>query len=178
MPDTPPGAWQSHRQGAPSTIRCIETPRIRRRSRSTTSVREHPAPSGALRHSPNSSGNVNASSQGAPSTIRCIKTCPYFSNAREPSTRQGAPSTIRCIKTPLRRRVGGHPRARRQGAPSTIRCIKTQRLRFRTSTCGPCQGAPSTIRCIKTDRVQAQVYNGVLPRQGAPSTIRCIKTGR
>ena len=40
---------RTHRQGAPSTIRCIETIRSRPESRTVPRVREHPAPSGALR---------------------------------------------------------------------------------------------------------------------------------
>ena len=62
-------------------------------------VREHPAPSGALRHLFEFDSEVcHFSRQGAPSTIRCIKT-----RRRDVVPRvgrgQGAPSTIRCIKT-------------------------------------------------------------------------------
>ena len=39
-------------------------------------VREHPAPSGALRHSTRILDITSESGQGAPSTIRCIKTWP------------------------------------------------------------------------------------------------------
>ena len=87
-------------------------------------VREHPAPSGALRPRTASRSISATRSQGAPSTIRCIKTpsdeapqCQAPAHVREhpaPSgalrqnsltvceisfSSQGAPSTIRCIKT-------------------------------------------------------------------------------
>ena len=87
-------------QGAPSTIRCIETrngsrlqfhrhsvrehpaPSGALRHRCTPSpyvyseilVREHPAPSGALRRAPRLRGSSGLQGQGAPSTIRCIQT--------------------------------------------------------------------------------------------------------
>ena len=98
LPQLSESFFEAFRQGAPSTIRCIKTPtrgppRPRRRSQgapSTTrciktlcarcwggcasSVREHPAPSGALRRQIWSRVGVPVQSQGAPSTIRCIKT--------------------------------------------------------------------------------------------------------
>ena len=62
-------------------------------------VREHPAPSGALRQDAVFLCSGLVQCQGAPSTIRCIKTphngSPYSLTSRS----QGAPSTIRCIKT-------------------------------------------------------------------------------
>ena len=67
--DTPRG------QGAPSTIRCIETPSASRTHESTRN------------------------GQGAPSTIRCIETCAGLRFDRSSLPRQGAPSTIRCIET-------------------------------------------------------------------------------
>ena len=60
-------------QGAPSTIRCIETtPRPVRLVR-ICSVREHPAPSGALRYARMLRvDRCGVPRQGASSTIRCI----------------------------------------------------------------------------------------------------------
>ena len=61
-------------QGAPSTTRCIKTLCARCWGGCASSVREHPAPSGALRRQIWSRVGVPVQSQGAPSTIRCIKT--------------------------------------------------------------------------------------------------------
>ena len=62
-------------------------------------VREHPAPSGALRHPLLSCPEAFVHhGQGAPSTIRCIKTRSAMKLKVLPKG-QGAPSTIRCIKT-------------------------------------------------------------------------------
>ena len=67
---TPPG------QGAPSTIRCIETLRARQHPDSRYSrVRGHPASSGALRPPTCAARRrLTPPGQGAPSTIRCIET--------------------------------------------------------------------------------------------------------
>ena len=61
-------------QGAPSTIRCIKTGLNPSSILLLILVREHPAPSGALR--PDHLVHVAPATcgQGAPSTIRCIKT--------------------------------------------------------------------------------------------------------
>ena len=120
--------YDSHSQGAPSTIRCIKTARAMNSSRAASSgqgapstikcikiqnhqspqqarihVREHPAPSGALRLVAICASIVFLySRQGAPSTIRCIKTAEHRRHPRgEAGRRQGAPSTIRCIKTEI-----------------------------------------------------------------------------
>ena len=140
-------------------------------------VREHPAPSGALRcrriHLADLLGD---SRQGAPSTIRCIKT-PVSEDERFVVTHgQGAPSTIRCIKT----RAPPRPARKTsscQGAPSTIRCIKTCQ--------GTCRTSPYVLLVREHPapsgalRLAHHVEAGELRhchRQGAPSTIRCIKT--
>ena len=149
--------WRSG-QGAPSTIRCIKTCRERHRHQTRIHiVREHPAPSGALR--PLTTGTLNSliASQGAPSTIRCIKTDVLFA-IKGFNNGQGAPSTIRCIKTavfrpgPTRERpVREHP------APSgALRRADYSQIEMRIMAR---QGAPSTIRCIKTtviDRTTAE----------------------
>ena len=92
-------------------------------------VREHPAPSGALRPALRALG-VPRARQGAPSTIRCIKT--------RPPTSRGCPgsSAVREHPAPsgaLRQVVVDSLRLfalTRQGAPSTTRCIKTRRSSF------------------------------------------------
>ena len=116
------------RQGAPSTIRCIKTYVFGFPPFALILVREHPAPSGALRHVERIERQKHHFGQGAPSTIRCIKT---RLGSRDRPLRllgQGAPSTIRCIKT-CQEMVTLRPSPRRsQGAPSTIRCIKTYLL--------------------------------------------------
>ena len=62
-------------QGAPSTIRCIKTKSCAATGHRGSPVREHPAPSGALRPGPSVDKVALAKQcQGAPSTIRCIKT--------------------------------------------------------------------------------------------------------
>ena len=58
---------------APSTIRCIETPR-RLRPSGGRGVGKHPAPSGALRLSIVAQKIMLMVSREAPSTIRCIET--------------------------------------------------------------------------------------------------------
>ena len=65
-----------HSQGAPSTIRCIKTDEDDLLFESELSVREHPAPSGALRPLGSDSPGFAVTGQGAPSTTRCIKTSP------------------------------------------------------------------------------------------------------
>ena len=93
-------------QGAPSTIRCIKT-----RSTSTTtrarprSVREHPAPSGALRHQkrrcqPRSPQNVREH----PAPSGALRLAAGLCGGGAEFVCQGAPSTIRCIKTQGRQR--------------------------------------------------------------------------
>ena len=122
--DTPRG------QGAPSTIRCIETGnKPRTRAQVLSRVGEHPAPSGALRLLIGAVAMFRGFGQGAPSTIRCIETLSPSSAPLAPTLRQGAPSTIRCIETwpgapcACPACVREHPAP--QGAPSTIRCIET-----------------------------------------------------
>ena len=187
-------------QGAPSTIRCIKTKSCAATGHRGSPVREHPAPSGALRRDFCSGWPYRViEGQGAPSTIRCIKTLPLpFDASIELIVREHpAPSGV------LRRSVTGSRPAFHlcQGAPSTIRCIKTGGRGRREKRAPPRQGAPSTIRCIKTScpgpiavgrtRVREHpapsgaLRHGVLERQaeflhrqGAPSTIRCIETRR
>ena len=50
-----------------------------------SAVREHPAPSGALRHDIHNIVGVNSCGQGAPSTIRCIETHLRRGVGRRPS---------------------------------------------------------------------------------------------
>ena len=160
-PGCRPGA---PRQGAPSTIRCIETVDI-------------PA---------------------APSTIRCIETSQRWGISPAPMAPvrerpapsgalkldgvdhdpgpvhhgRGAPSTIRCIKT----RKG--PRSRpcayrlRQGVPSTIRCIETWARRS-GSPRPPVREHPAPPGALRCDCERTTISTPAL-RQGAPSTIRCI----
>ena len=87
-------------------------------------VREHPAPSGALRPVVGEAEAVWGECQGAPSAFRCIKT----------RRRRSMPSGgIRVREHPapsgaLRPRLpvpGRGVVAQRQGAPGTIRCIET-----------------------------------------------------
>ena len=111
------------RQGAPSTIRCIKTG-YELVADLDLSVREHPAPSGALRQPDRADiPGVDQPRQGAPSTIRCIKTGEY---PRSP-----------CFLFPVREHPPppgafrpehadvGVELASSQGATNTIRCIKT-----------------------------------------------------
>ena len=83
------------RQGAPSTIRCIET-------------------------SASWSSCSFFLSQGAPSTIRCIETYIVLPFCFSTYKRQGAPSTIRCIETWLSSCCRGCPcqEVREHPAPS------------------------------------------------------------
>ena len=60
-------------------------------------VREHPAPTGALRPEHADVGVELASSQGATNTIRCIKTRSGTAPGPPLLRGQGAPNTIRCI---------------------------------------------------------------------------------
>ena len=111
-------------KGAPSTIRCIKTRHlVPRPGRSPPRVREHPAPSGALRprwalfctcvaHVREHPAPSGALRQALIKNLLCCSLC------------QGAPSTIRCIKTVLHH-VQQSFRLSCQGAPSTIRCIET-----------------------------------------------------
>ena len=93
--DTPRG------QGAPSTIRCIETGnKPRTRAQVLSRVGEHPAPSGALRPVDRLVLRAaDAARRGAPSTIRCIETCAPAPPSSRGCGSRGAPSTIRCIET-------------------------------------------------------------------------------
>ena len=190
-------------RGAPSTIRCIKTrSRWAPASSPRPRVREHPASSGALRLVLGAHGlGLVDLRQGAPSTIRCIKTAASHgrSRARRGSVRE-RPAPSGALRQVLRSPRG--PPRLGQGAPSTIRCIKTRRkwgppaslfqaVRERPAPSGALrrrslaylcdtdfrQGAPSTIRCIET-LLDALDYRFVVDRQGAPSTIRCIETRR
>ena len=88
-------------QKAPSTKRCIKTPRLP-----------------ALR-------TLFASGQKAPSAKRCIKTCHRkLPNPFRAVPRQKAPSAKRCIKT-CEKDLHGFSFAWCQKAPSAKRCIKT-----------------------------------------------------
>ena len=139
-------------------------------------VREHPAPSGALRlMNPRHSSATNRTSQGPTSTIRCIKTGPGQGARHHHDHRgQGASSTIRCIKTrrrPCTRRfpcrVREHPAppgALRRNTP-VIRDADYCVVRERPAP----SGALKRARAVVPHRPHR-------PRQGAPSTIRCIKT--
>ena len=88
-------------------------------------VREHPAPSGALRHG---TDPVHERSKEFvrehPAPSGALRPESVVVAQRRRKTRQGAPSTIRCIKTGRRPRRGRLVAG--QGAPSTIRCIKTR----------------------------------------------------
>ena len=116
-------------------------------------VREHHAPVGALRLYTAKIHIAKAGCQGAPRTCRCIET---FSGTRvltSPVHRQGAPRTCRCIET-----MPAAPMptmAPSQGAPRTCRCIETPPGR-RPSGRRPCQGAPRTCRCIETASVKGK----------------------
>ena len=90
-------------------------------------VREHPAPSGALRPETTTAQTRSATSrQGAPSTIRCIKTKIIVGDWYDAHFRvreQPAPSGA--LRPGVTARVD-ELNAERQGAPSTIRCIETR----------------------------------------------------
>ena len=114
-------------QGAPSTIRCIKTCPLRHPEEPVGQpVREHPAPSGALRPRPLRAGPLLSSHQGAPSTIRCIETGNSPGWRRSTARVREHPAPLGALRQPsgaLRVQRDVH----RQGAPSTIRCIKTWR---------------------------------------------------
>ena len=121
-PGCRPGA---PRQGAPSTIRCIETSQRWGISPAPMApVRERPAPSGALKLDgvDHDPGPVHHG-RGAPSTIRCIETWARRSGSPRPPVREhpAPPGALRCD---CERTTISTP-ALRQGAPSTIRCIET-----------------------------------------------------
>ena len=111
-------------QGAPSTIRCIETA-------------NHAT---AQQHSP--------LRQGAPSTIRRIETYSTRTPVSHREASQGAPSTIRCIETtpPFRRLPPGRGRVREYPAPSGA---LRRPWPYEDGRLYSCQGTPSTIRCIE-----------------------------
>ena len=162
-------------------------------------VREHPAPSGALRHEHQRSCAGVDRRQGAPSTIRCIETLLVDATITRSYVRQGAPSTIRCIETysetssrRARNSVREHPapsgalrrikivtrvlhvdlNVREHPAPSGALRLGARPAHGHGATG---QGAPSTIRCIETARVSLHAHAS-FPGRGAPSTIRCIET--
>ena len=90
-----------HSQGAPSTIRCIKTAVATTVSGVTHRVREHPAPSGALRlrNNEDSRALVGRSVREHPAPSGALR--PEHADVGvELASSQGAPSTIRCIKTP------------------------------------------------------------------------------
>ena len=137
----------SARQGAPSTIRCIETRGVlevalgithkvrehpapsgalRRRRRTLTfhdfdgSVREHPAPSGALRPGGVGERRGGTVRQGAPSTIRCIETVERLYREGQPLhpvREHPAPSGALRRVRPILLRLERH-RVREHPAPS------------------------------------------------------------
>ena len=141
---------RSSRQGAPGTIRCIET----RWSRTPPDLRD--------------------TRQGTPSTIRCIETSGGRGSQHRRCRSQGAPSTIRCIETTIWYPLGNFASSLVREHPAPSGALRQHRLhRARRGRQG--QGAPSTIRCIETRLCppSSRVRPG---RQGAPSTIRCIET--
>ena len=161
-------------------------------------IREHPAPSGALRRQRSARRRPARSwGQGAPSTIRCIMTRRQLVGGdgllevREHPAPSGALRRNSIVESSI---VDLH-QVREHPAPSgALRPCAARPLAGSTSG----QGAPSTIRCIKTPTRSARTVllvvrehpapSGALrrctsahiaisvPRQGAPSTIRCIKT--
>ena len=126
------------RQGAPSTIRCIKTSPVALLTHAWTGVREHPAPSGALRLPVRASVRTDwRARQGAPSTIRCIKTTnaptPAESNptseVREHPAPSGAlrPAVVHGLVVHLFHGVREHPAPpgalrRTAGAPACAPC--------------------------------------------------------
>ena len=162
-------------QGVPSTIRCIETTCAGTAAGTSRSVREHPAPSGALRREAEVvlqllRGEVREHPAPSGALRRGGDTpCDVVDLAvREHPAPSGA---LRHLLLAFERGVA----VLGQGAPSTIRCIKTSSYEFPARDSNTCQGAPSTIRCIKTSG--RAVLDCCCPQgQGAPSTIRCIKT--
>ena len=136
-------------QGAPSTIRCIETARRPVPGAGRCPVREHPAPSGALRR--------NSIVESSIVDLHQVREHPAPSGALRPcaarplagsTSGQGAPSTIRCIKTPTRSARTVLLVVREHPAPSGA--LRPQRGSLRDPSNPRRQGAPSTIRCIKT----------------------------
>ena len=113
-------------QGAPSTIRCIETSRTSPGTRTRRRVREHPAPSGALRQIVGELlGIIDSGSQGAPSTIRCIE----------------APLRVRASAWVCRRlpgTMGAEGTGTRNGG-------RSGRLSERGSACGGWDGCAQTV---------------------------------
>ena len=139
-------------------------------------VREHPAPSGALRLGKPECSTMLGTSQGAPSTIRCIKTCPLrhpVEPVGQPVREHPAPSGA-LRPRPLR---AGPLLSSHQGAPSTIRCIETGNSPGWRRSTARVREHPAPLGALRQPsgalRVQRDVH-----RQGAPSTIRCIKTWR
>ena len=111
-------------QGAPSTIRCIETQNTGYQGRFGGVVREHPAPSGAWRHSDRVRADVVVPVREHPAPSGALRQhmagLPLTSaEVRE----QAAPSGA------LRQNHGEPhgPGVFSQGAGSTIRCIETLR---------------------------------------------------
>ena len=138
------------RQGAPSTIRCIKT-RVGWgcHTRLCICVREHPAPSGALRPTKRRIGDrLRHHVREHPAPSGALRHIVVHVGNRERS--QGAPSTIRCIKTSGAMYVSmGLPNAVREH-PAPSGALRLSEEDHRAMALELCQGAPSTIRCIKT----------------------------
>ncbi|ERH33238.1 hypothetical protein HMPREF1550_00650 [Actinomyces sp. oral taxon 877 str. F0543] len=106
---------------------------MRFNSDNSNSVREHPAPSGALRRARARPHPPPSRSQGAPSTIRCIKTTHAARSKVAGSGVREHPAPSGALRL-LCESASQFHFIHRQGAPSTIRCIKTSivtRLRER-----------------------------------------------
>ena len=136
-------------QGAPSTIRCIETGLKGGAHTTLLPVREHPAPSGALRLKlvfVKNRPNVLVREHPAPSGALRQGDGPLWGGAPCFVREHPAPSgALRPLP-----RAASAMMATSQGAPSSIRCIETGPSATRTRAPPGCQGAPSTMRCIKT----------------------------
>ena len=147
------------RQGAPSTIRCIKTAAPSFFSQPQNKVREHPAPSGALRRLGDHVLHEAVLVREHPAPSGALRLVLRLRQLR-PDESQGAPSTTRCIMTPTR----GPPRPRRrsQGAPSTTRCIKTLCARCWGGCASSVREHPAPSGALR--HVRACVVEGVVDR--------------
>ena len=139
----PSSSARCHRQGAPSTIRCIKTRTSRgMRRRGCCPVREHPAPSGALRRGPcevrrevveGGSGNTQH----------------HQVRSRLCSRKPGCGPQSKCQEAEAGRCCGGASRGRAvSGPPAPFCCeVRTQGARIRQRRSHTRAGSSRCVRC-------------------------------